>query len=420
VIAVRRLALALGLSLAAAWPAPAAAHPRATSLSSWELEQGRDGVEAGVVVRVPWSALRGVLPELSGLVPEALGYRGDATAVIDAYLLEHVRLSADGRACRPRGGGQPVPSADETHLARRFRLVCGPGAPRIAVDLFHAVDASHLHLARARLPDGRERDRVIVVGQRVWEPLAAPDHGGGAHAASSIADYLLLGIEHIAMGWDHLVFVLALLLAGTGVGQLATVVTGFTVAHSVTLALGVLGWVQPLPAAVEALIGFSIVVVACENFALTLGATARRALLAGLGALVAAAVAGAAFGRVALPLAALLGIGLFSLCYLALAERARRPETLRWIVALAFGLVHGFGFAGVLAETGLPAANLVPALLGFNLGVEVGQLAVVAVGWLVLRSLLTGAAPRRIATIQWGTTPVLAAGLYWFLSRALG
>jgi len=178
--------------------------------------------------------------------------------------------------------------------------------------------------------------------------------------------------------------------------------------------------VQPLPAAVEALIGFSIVVVACENFALTLGATARRALLAGLGALVAAAVAGAAFGRVALPLAALLGIGLFSLCYLALAERARRPETLRWIVALAFGLVHGFGFAGVLAETGLPAANLVPALLGFNLGVEVGQLAVVAVGWLVLRSLLTGAAPRRIATIQWGTTPVLAAGLYWFLSRALG
>jgi hypothetical protein len=116
---------------------------------------------------------------------------------------------------------------------------------------------------------------------------------------------------------------------------------------------------------------------------------------------------------------ALVGIGVFSLSYLELAEHARRPEAVRWGVALAFGLVHGFGFAGVLSETGLPATHVAPALLGFNLGVEVGQLVVVAVGWLALRAWLTGPAPRRVATIQWGSTPVLAAGLYWFLSRAL-
>ena len=252
----------------------------------------------------------------------------------------------------------------------------------------------------------------------VAPPLEAGAEGEG-DGDSSVADYLRLGVTHIATGYDHLVFVLALLLTGTGVAQLATVVTGFTVAHSLTLALGVLGFVQPLPEAVEALIGFSIVVVACENFATTLGPAARVGLRAALGGLVVAAVLGALAGWVALPIAALLGIGLFSLCYLGLAERTKRPETLRWVVALAFGLVHGFGFAGVLAETGLPAANVAPALLGFNLGVELGQLLVVAVGWLALGALLTGPRPRRLATIQWGTTPVLAAGLYWFLSRAL-
>ena len=417
---MRRRGRALALSaLLAVLAGAAAAHPRATSLSSWEFAPGRDGVDARVTVRVPWTALQGVLPELSALSPRGLGYRADATSAIDRYLLEHVRLAAGGRACRLRGALQPVPSPDPSQFARRFRLSCGAGQPEISVDLFQEVDASHLHLARARLADGTELDRVIVLGQSSWRPAPTAGETGGEPTASSLEDYLWLGIDHIATGYDHLAFVLALLLAGTAVSQLATVVTGFTVAHSVTLALGVLGFVRPLPAAVEALIGFSIVVVACENFAATLGPAARRRLHAALAALVTASVAGALAGFVALPATALLGIGLFSLCYLALSERARRPERVRWAVAFAFGLVHGFGFAGVLSEAGLPAANVAPALLGFNLGVETGQLVVVALGWLLLRGRLTGPAPKRLATLQWGTTPVLAAGLYWFLSRAL-
>jgi len=403
-----------GLGFALAVPA-AHAHPRATSLSSWEFSDGPDGAEARVTVRAPWSALQRVLPELSGLVPERLGYRVDAAAAIDGYLVEHVRLATRAGPCRLRGGLQPAPSPDATHFARRFRMRCGAGEPEITVDLFQEVDTSHLHLARARMPDGAELDRVIVVGQATWRPGGKAGDGG---EASSVGDYLWLGLDHIATGYDHLAFVLALLLTGTGVAQLAKVVTGFTVAHSLTLALGVLGFVRPMPEAVEALIGFSIVVVACENFAATLGPAAQRGLRAALGLLTVAGVGAALAGATGLPASALLGIGLFSLCYLALAERSERPETLRWVVALTFGLVHGFGFAGVLAETGLPAANVAPALLGFNLGVELGQLAVVAVGWLALRAWLLGPAPRRLAAIQWGSAPVLAAGLYWFLSRA--
>jgi len=411
--AARMLSAVLLSALAAA--GPATAHPRATSLSAWEMEEGPAGPVARVTVRVPWSALQKVLPEVAGVVPESVGYRGDVAAVVDAYLLEHVRLSTDATPCALRGVVLPVTSSDPTHFARRFRLACEPGTPTISVDLFQEGDPAHLHLARARLPDGRELDRVIVLGQSEWTPGGAPAAGEGA---SSLEDYLRLGIGHIASGADHLMFVLALLLTGTGVGQLATVVTGFTVAHSATLALGVLGWVTPLPAAVEALIGLSIVVVACENFALTLGPAAGRVLHAALAGFIGFAALAAAAGRLALPATALLGVGLFSLCYLGLSARVGRVGTLRWLVALVFGLVHGFGFAGVLAETGLPRENVLPALLGFNLGVEVGQLVAVAIGWLALRSWLLGPAPRRLATIQWGSTPVLAAGVYWFLSRA--
>jgi len=413
--AARGAALAAACCLAALAAPGAHAHPRATSLSAWEVDTSAAGAEARAVVRVPWRSLQRALPEVGGAVPETLAFRADLAASVDAYLADRVRPRAGGEPCRRTGRVLPVASPDPTHFARRLAWTCPPGPLSLAVDLFHEIDPQHLHLARARVDGAPERDRVMVLGDATWR-LGG---GEGDQDASSLADYLVLGVEHIATGWDHLVFVLALLLTGTGVAQLATVVTGFTVAHSVTLALGVLGWVQPVPAAVEALIGLSIVVVACENFALTVGAATRRAIVAGLALLLAAALAGVPAGVVALPAAALGGVALFSLCYLGLLEGTERPETLRWFVALVFGLVHGFGFAGVLAETGLPPENVAPALLGFNLGVEAGQLAVVAVGWVALHRLLTGPAPRRARVIQWGSAPVLAVGLHWFLSRAL-
>jgi len=141
--------------------------------------------------------------------------------------------------------------------------------------------------------------------------------------------YLALGVEHILLGVDHLAFVLALLLIVRGVRQLVLTVSAFTVAHSITLALATLGAARLPPAPVEAVIALSIVFVAAEIL------RERR----GIGGLT-----------------------------------ARAP----WAVAFAFGLLHGFGFAGALAEIGLPQGQLPLALLFFNLGVEVGQLAFVA------------------------------------------
>jgi hydrogenase/urease accessory protein HupE len=141
--------------------------------------------------------------------------------------------------------------------------------------------------------------------------------------------YLKLGVEHLLLGFDHLLFVLALILIAPNTRQLVLAITAFTVAHSITLAAATLGFVNVPPPPVEAAIALSIAFVALEIVRAREGEP---------------------------------GIA------------ARAP----WLVAFAFGLLHGFGFAGALSEVGLPAAHVPAALLFFNVGVEVGQLLFVA------------------------------------------
>jgi hypothetical protein len=233
-----------------------------------------------------------------------------------------------------------------------------------------------------------------------------------------VLDYVRLGVEHILSGYDHLAFLLALILIGGGFGQVARVVTGFTVAHSLTLGLVVVGYLRPNPAPVEALIGFSIALVAAENVWLTSrrSRTLPWCIAIALGLVAVAAERG--HGRV--PALTLGGLALFSLCYFGLLRRASRVSALRWAIAFIFGLVHGCAFAGVLVEAGLPTERLATALFGFNLGVELGQLAAVAVVWPLLRRLETRSDDRRLAVLHYGSTVVLALGVFWFVSRTFG
>ncbi|MEQ1833758.1 MAG: HupE/UreJ family protein [Candidatus Eisenbacteria bacterium] len=190
--------------------------------------------------------------------------------------------------------------------------------------------------------------------------------GGVAGTGAVLRTFVWAGVHHIAIGPDHILFVLGLLLLGGGVARLLKVVTAFTLAHSVTLALAALGLVRVSARIVEPMIALSIVVVAFE----TLRARGR-------------------------------------------AADQRAP------LAFAFGLVHGFGFASVLAEFGLPRAALGWALAGFNLGVEAGQaVLVVAVSpLLVVLARRWPAWHARVVTAL--ALLIAAAGAYWLVSRIL-
>ncbi|QKG72352.1 HupE/UreJ family protein [Erythrobacter mangrovi] len=188
-------------------------------------------------------------------------------------------------------------------------------------------------------------------------------------AAQVWRSYFVIGVEHILAGWDHLLFVIALVLLVEKPGPVVKAATAFTIAHSLTLAAVTLGFAGLPQRPVEALIALSIVFLAVE---------------------------------------------------VAKDGRSTLARRLPWFVAFVFGLLHGFGFAGALHEIGLPEGEVPAALVSFNLGVEAGQLLVI-LGVLLLRAALRRSAPRvetpalRLATYAIGIT-----GSFWLIERIAG
>ncbi len=198
-------------------------------------------------------------------------------------------------------------------------------------------------------------------------------------------------------------------------GEVARLITGFTIAHSLTLALAVQGLLEPRAAAVEAVIAFSVALVAIERSWRDHGRSRGLpvAVIVGLFVLGFASRSGWA----SFPLITVVGLSLFTACYFALAARSD-SQWLRVCLTFAFGLVHGFGFAGVLVEMSLPTDRLVPALAGFNLGVEVGQIGVVLVLWPTLAwgsRFMSKPATRFAGALS--AAGLCGLGLYWFLLR---
>jgi hydrogenase/urease accessory protein HupE len=228
----------------------------------------------------------------------------------------------------------PVETPEGAALTTRWRVDCGrAGLTGDTVTVSGLAEAGSNVLLRVMLQDGRSLRAVLRPDAPAFVLPRAQTRAGVA------SGYLLLGIDHLLTGWDHLAFVLGLVLLVGGGRRLLATITAFTLGHSVTLSLAALGLVRLPPAPIEAGIALSILVLAAEL------ARSEPTVL------------------------------------------GRRP----WLMAAGFGLLHGLGFAGALAQVGLPAGEIPLALLSFNVGLELGQigfvLAVFALG-IGLRPLL--------------------------------
>jgi hypothetical protein len=273
-----------------------------------------------------------------------------------------------------------------------------------------------LHFARVERPAGAPVQRVFGPAD-----VSLPLPGAGVEDAEetpshSIARYLALGIEHIVTGWDHLAFLAGLLVLAASLRDVLVLATGFTIAHSVTLAVSVLGVARPDGPAVEALIGFSILLVAAENVWLVAGR--GRAVPAAVLALLAALVVLRAAGHGGITQATLGGLVVFTAAHFGLLAAGRHPARLRAAVAFGFGLIHGFGFAGILHEAALPTGAIVPALLGFNAGVELGQIGAIALAWPVLAIVRRPGWERPV--VEAVSAALAGLGAFWFVGRAFG
>jgi hydrogenase/urease accessory protein HupE len=208
-------------------------------------------------------------------------------------------------------------------------LRCGEAGLRGQLEIKGVGERYSAALVKVFWLDGQSRVYTLTSGQPTVQLFGSADDKRGMGEIARA--YLVLGVEHILSGFDHLMFVFALLFLVGFQRKLVWTITAFTLAHSLSLASAALGWVTLRSPPVEATIALSIVLVAAE----------------------------------------------------ALHERTTLARRLPAMVAFLFGLVHGLGFAGALSEIGLPQHHLATALLTFNVGVEIGQLMTVVLAWLV-------------------------------------
>jgi hypothetical protein len=334
------------------------------------------GLDADGDGRITWGELRGSHDQIA------------------AYATARLGLRADGQLCTARVGGQQVDEhSDGAYTVLMLRYACATEPKSLALDYTLFADTDPQHRGLLSLTDAGGT-RSAVLGPHA--PQQAFVIGQPASSASQLWAYLREGVWHIWIGFDHILFLVSLLLPavvvwsargpsavaaghshkvarGAGGWQPATafgpalwdvvrIVTAFTLAHSVTLSLAALGYVSLPSRLVESAIAASVVLAALNNV---------------------------------WPL-----------------FRGRR-----WTVALVFGLIHGFGFASVLADLGLPQGALALALLGFNVGVEAGQLAIVLaflpLAWALRRTWFY----RRGVLVGGSLMIALLAGL-WLVERA--
>ena len=392
------------LALSAFGLGAAQAHTRSESLSLWTVE----GHEVGVAVTVP---------ELEAL---RLSPQAPTDAVVAAYIGRHLSVRAGGEPCAPVGAAAPRAAS------RGFRRVeaqwrCAPaGDIEIASSAFYDLVPTHVMLARVQA-GGSYSEQVLSADKRSL--LLA---GGHSLESAGFLAYIGMGLAHIVTGPDHIAFLLGLVLISGSWRSLALVVTGFTLGHSATLALAVTGWLRPAPELIDVLIALTIGLIGAENVALSArgggeaGASNARArsvaLAAGALLLAMAAARLAGLGRVPLPV--LLGVALFAPCYLLLATRLADAAPLRAAVTAVFGLIHGFAFANDLIELQLPTGRLATLLFGFNLGVELGQLTIVALllGAAALLVRLKLALPRALA-VETVSAGLVGLSVFWLVGR---
>jgi hydrogenase/urease accessory protein HupE len=284
--------------------------------------------------------------------------------------LGRLAVSADGSPCAPHLLAANLTEQDGLEIRGRYDCPKGARNVHFTLTFLEELGAGHRHLVHA---DGASS--VVAVcfrGQEDFDvPAPSPPEGSKdaepgtePRPTPSWVSFFTMGIEHILTGYDHLVFLFGLVLVGGRLRGIIGVVTAFTLAHSITLALATLGIWAPSPRIVEPAIALSIAYVGVENFFVT---TAER----------------------------------------------------RWRITFPFGLIHGFGFAGALREIGLPRAEVPEALVLFNVGVETGQLAVLALILPLIYGLrqfewFRGRAVRVLSAA------IAVAGLAWFVSRVRG
>ena len=379
-------------------------HNRSQSFSDWEIT---DNIATAV-----FTAKSREITRLQSQSNQSLD------TLLVGHLISAISVSQDSLPCSSTEVVRPIPSA-LGYVRVRLVFDCGAslGDISISINSFFNVASSHVHYANMSINGEPSYQYLFTNKQRQHE--ITNQLATSSHWFDSITQFVLIGIEHIFGGIDHIAFLLALLLLLRSLKVLVWMITGFTLGHSITLALAALGWVIPDLDIVEAAIGFTIALVAVQNIAVLTGNHRQITYFSVAGLLLIVLIN--LIWNIGLSALSGLGLALFTLAYLWNSADEHLSANLRLVTSVIFGLIHGFGFASALTETGLANTQLLPALLGFNLGIELGQIVIIAVVWALLQQIRQS----RFLTdtrlvIDLVSAALCGLGLYWFIGRSYG
>jgi hypothetical protein len=395
---LRAIIALVGLSLLLA-VAPAQAHTRSESHSSWLIDQ---------------RLVRTTITFADTVAENITHGRRPSDAEVVTYLTPRMGVSAGGQACHLTAPGRMLQAA--TGYRRSEHVFDCPTDKNIVLQFGAFVDLvpSHVDFAQIQFADGDVVEQLFTQETKRFD---LTESQGGKFKGAGLIDFVKMGIMHIFTGVDHMSFLLGLVLISRRLKDLVFVVSGFTLGHSITLALAVTGIIRPHGQYIDALVALTIALVGVENIVVSLEKPAKLALATGGVLLILALLSFAGIGL--LPPGLLLGAAIFSAAYLLVSGQLHESGRLRMVVTTVFGLIHGFGFAADLLEAKLPPDKLAQILFGFNIGVEVGQLTIVLTvsGLVMLARRMRLATPRPITVDILGSA-LIAEGLAWFLSRS--
>jgi hypothetical protein len=380
------------------------AHTLSESISNWQV--------SGANIRKEF-----ILPDLEAKRLSASGKEMPSSDTIGQYLKLHEAAFSAGRPCALADGPRNLAA---TPGFSRFEFVFNCPADddlKISSSAFYERVPTHTNFARVTDSQGGFRE-VLLTAERHELSLSGADQPDSLSQAGFLR-FVAMGMHHIFTGVDHMSFMLGLVLISRRTRDLLFAVTGFTLGHSATLALAVSGILRPDTRYIDALVALTIALIGAEN----IGDSTHRPLplALGLGGLLFVMAGAKSLGLdVGLPLPLLFGGGIFAAGYLLLTGQMRDAGQVRLLVTLVFGLIHGFGFAASLLEMRLPPERLAELLVGFNIGVEIGQVTVV-LGALLAANLLVRMRlriPRPLLT-DLVASFLVGEGLYWFLGRSV-
>ena len=337
------------------------------------------------------------------------------TDVFKIYLSQHLKVTSEGKNCSLVDEIKELNSQEGSlNLSLNFECPSNKEIKIINNALFNLVQ-SHIHIARIYIDNNLYTEKALFFNDQSIDLNEEKENNS---FSNSFYKFFSLGLDHILSGYDHLLFILGLLLLVTNLKRLLLVITGFTIGHSLTLSLSVINIIQVKSSLVEALIGYTIMFVGLEYLykenkdhrVSMIFITTLSLLLLIFGNLI----------NPNFPYFLIFGILLFSLGYFYLLKNLNSENNLLSIITIIFGLIHGFGFGGFLLGSKISSENIFSGLLGFNLGVEVGQIIFVLLILLIYKLLMTLKITKIIEVMKnLSFFAVVFFGFFFFIQRLI-